>query len=114
MTHLRMMDNMGINIFPAVADGKWEIAAPRKVRGRLISIGPMNSHRETFQRLSQAVHRAFCMKERVKAYSNLPVWLTMARPPSVAIPHVRWDDLDRYILEREEDALFIILQHDQS
>jgi hypothetical protein len=114
MIHLTApMNRMAINLFPAFSGTRWELLAPRRVRGSLTPIGPMNYRDEYFPRLSQAVHRAFCMKEKAKAYKDLPVLLSMIRPPNV-VNACMMDPEFVYHLESEDDALFLILKYDQS
>jgi hypothetical protein len=113
MNTSKVMDTMAINIFPAFDGKRWEMLAPHRVRGSLMSISPMRYQCEYFPKMSQAIHRAFRMKEKAKAYKDLPVIVEMERPPSFTKPECVPDHLI-YHLEREEDALFLILQYDQS
>jgi hypothetical protein len=107
------MDRMAINLFPSLNGNKWAMLVPKRVRGGLISIGPINYRIEFFHRMSQAVHRAFCMREKAKAYKDLPVILSMVGPPRITSKSTV-DPAFVYRLDDEDDALFLILQYDQS
>lgn len=82
-----------------------------------MTISPYNYRDEYFACMSQAVHRAFKMREKAKGYASVPVIAYMKPLPivnSVAFIDGNIDPDLVYTLEREEDAIYLILKYDQS
>jgi hypothetical protein len=119
MNHFVVVNTMAINLFKSnwVEQNKWRMLAPDKNRGQIISIGSMNYRDEYFLNLSQAVHRAFRMKEKAKGFKDIPVIVYMGELPTISNNRMTLGSIDPELvfqLEKEEDAIFLILKYDQS
>lgn len=78
---------------------RWDMMAPKKIRGKLVPMQRWGNHEETFPKFGAAVRRAFNMRIKAPVYANCPIW-------------VKLPDGEMYHLGEEEDAVYLKLRYD--